>query len=104
MSWPNTPISEVGRPTRSCGMLVFVEYAAESVSSADVEVVELLWFGDRIGGRPERRAVQGAVVPVLVVVGLELAECVEQVGLVPDQGAVEEFVSAGLYPPFGDRV
>jgi hypothetical protein len=45
-------------------MLVFVEYAAESASAADVESV---WLGKRIGGRPEGRAVQGAVVPVLVV-------------------------------------
>jgi hypothetical protein len=57
--------------------LVFVEYAAESVSSADVKLVESVWFGERVGRWPERRAVQGAVVPVLVVEGLELAECVE---------------------------
>lgn len=42
--------------------------------------------------------------PVLVVVGLELAQCVEQVGLVPDQGPVKKFVPAGLHPSFGDRV
>jgi hypothetical protein len=37
------------RPCRSCGVLVFVEYAAESVASADVELVESVWFGERIG-------------------------------------------------------
>jgi hypothetical protein len=77
-------------------MLVFVEYAAESVSSEDVELVESIWFGERIGGQPEGRAAQGSVVPVLVVEGLELAERLQQVRLVPDQGAVKEFVSAGL--------
>ncbi|MFH9968925.1 hypothetical protein ACH4PR_47940 [Streptomyces mirabilis] len=28
----------------------------------------------------------------------------KEVGLAPDEGAVEEFVSAGLYPAFRDRV
>jgi hypothetical protein len=49
-------------------MLVFVEYAAESVSSADVELVESVWSGDWLGRWPEGRAVQGAVRSVLVVV------------------------------------
>jgi hypothetical protein len=31
-------------------------------------------------------------------------ESVEQVALVPDQGAVKEFTAAALYPPFHDRV
>jgi hypothetical protein len=39
---------------------------------------------------------------MLVVDGLELAERVEQVGLVPDEGAVEEFVAAGLHPALHD--
>jgi hypothetical protein len=55
-------------------MLVFVEDAAEPVSSADIELVELAWFGERFGCRPEGRTAQGSVVPVLVVEGLELAE------------------------------
>jgi hypothetical protein len=78
-----------------------------SAALMDVEVVEGVGFGDRFGDRPQgRSAVQGAVRPVLIVEGLELAERVEQVGLVPDQGAVEEFVSAGLHPPpaFGREV
>jgi hypothetical protein len=33
-------------------MLVFVEYAAEPVSSADVELVESVWFGERVGRWP----------------------------------------------------
>jgi len=42
--------------------------------------------------------------PVLVVERLELAERVEQMGQVPDQGTVEEFVSAGPHPAFHDRI
>jgi hypothetical protein len=40
--------------------------------------------------------------PVLFVVGLELAEYVEQVGPVPNQGPVKKLVPTGLHPPFGD--
>src|SRR4051812_39533128 len=50
---PGTCGCRLSHPCRSCGMLVFVEYSAESVSSADVELVESVWFGERFGGRPE---------------------------------------------------
>ncbi|MDX3230470.1 hypothetical protein [Streptomyces sp. ME19-01-6] len=39
-----------------------------------------------------------------VVELLELPECMEEVVLVSDQGPVQELVSAGLHPPFHDRV
>lgn len=42
--------------------------------------------------------------PVLVVEGLVLAERVHQVGLVHDQGAVEEFGSVRPHPALHDRV
>jgi hypothetical protein len=35
---------------------------------------------------------------------LELPQRAEQVVTVPDEGAVQEFVVAGLHPPFRDRV
>jgi hypothetical protein len=41
---------------------------------------------------------------MLIVEGFELAERMEQVGLVPDQGPVEELVPTGLHPTFHDRV
>jgi hypothetical protein len=41
---------------------------------------------------------------MFVVVPLVLAHCVHQVGLVPDEGAVEQFAATGLNPPFHDRV
>ena len=70
----------------------------------DVEAMESVRFGDRFPDWPQGcRAVQGAVRSMLVVERLELAERVEQVGQVPDQGTVEELVSAGLHPTFRDR-
>ena len=59
-------------------MCVLVEYAAESVTSMDVQPVESVRFGDRFGNWPQgRRAVQRAVRPMLVVERFELGECVE---------------------------
>jgi hypothetical protein len=42
--------------------------------------------------------VQGAVRPVLIVVGLVLAQDLSQVSLVPDEGAVQE-LAAALWVP-----
>jgi hypothetical protein len=39
-----------------------------------------------------------------VVELFELAQGLEQVPLVPDQGPIEELASAGLHPSFHDRV
>ena len=36
--------------------------------------------------------------PVVVVEVFELAQRVQQVTLIPDQGAVEQFPATGLYP------
>jgi hypothetical protein len=41
---------------------------------------------------------------VSVVELFELSQGVDQVPLIPDQRAVQEFAAAGLYPPFRDRV
>ena len=45
-----------------------------------------------------------AVRPVLIVVGLVLAQGLPQMVLIPDQGAVQEFAAASADPAFGDRV
>jgi hypothetical protein len=86
-------------------MLVFMEDAAESVASSDGEVVVLPrirgWYRRWLEGAGVGDALVGSVG---VVVFLELPQGVEQVVLVPDQGAVEEFASAGLHPAFHDRV
>jgi hypothetical protein len=48
--------------------------------------------------------VQGAARPVLIVVGLVVAQDLQKMGLVPDEGAVQEFASASADPAFSDRV
>ena len=42
--------------------------------------------------------------PVLIVVGLVLAQGLPQMVLIPDHGAVQEFASASADPAFGDGV
>jgi hypothetical protein len=42
--------------------------------------------------------------PVVVVEVLELPEGVQEVALVPEERAVQEFVPAGLHPAFHDRI
>jgi len=56
-----------------------------------------------------RRAAWGGLLEcpvraVFVVEGLVLAQGVEEVALVPDQGPVQEFDAAGLYPALHERV
>src|SRR5664280_3173981 len=50
------------------------------------------------------RMVQDAVGSVIVVERFELAQRLQQVCVVSDQGPVEELVPAGLYPPLHDRI
>jgi hypothetical protein len=53
--------------SRSCDQAIFVDQATDASVSSDAVLVEI----DRFGQRCQRRgAVQGAVRPVLVVVGL----------------------------------
>jgi hypothetical protein len=88
-------------------MSVLMEDAAESVVFSYVKAGDSPWIADR-----GRQWLQGAGVgdalvrPVLVVEVLELAQGVKQVSLVPHEGAVQEFVAAGLHPPpaFGREV
>src|SRR3954452_16273876 len=76
------------RPSRSSGMLVLVKGSGEPILSADLQTQDLLWF-DPFGKWSERCGlIQGAVGPVPVVERFELAQCVQKVALVPDQGAV----------------
>jgi hypothetical protein len=48
--------------------------------------------------------VQGAVRPVLIVAGPVLAQDPPQMGLVPDEGAVQELAAASPDLAFGDRI
>jgi len=78
-------------------MIVFVEESAESVVSADAQTGEGYGFGDRLGQRAQWPGVRDAAVrPMLIMVMFVLAQGVEQMRTVEDQGAVEEFVAAGL--------
>ena len=47
---------------------------------------------------------QGSVRPMLIVVHLVLAQDPPQMGLVPDEGAVQELAATFPDPAFGDRV
>ena len=67
----------------SCDQAVFVDQAAGAALFADAVLVEAGRFGQRF---QRRGAVQGAVRPVLVVLGLALAQDPPQMGLVPDEG------------------
>src|SRR5438034_4408110 len=78
------------RPGRSGGVSVFMEDAAESITSSDVESSEWVRFGDRLGERAQGcRSAERAMGPVFVVKGFVLAKRVEKMGLVHDQGSVE---------------
>src|ERR1019366_7827609 len=78
---------------------------AESILSADLHARDLAWFGDRFGQRAARGCLsQSPVRPVPVAGRLVLAQSVQEVALVPDQGAIEELAPAGLYPALHDRV
>jgi len=55
-------------------------------------------------GFQRRGGVQGAVRPVLVMVGFVLAQDLAQVGVVPDEGSVQELAPASADPAFGYRV
>ena len=71
-------------------MSVFVEDAAEAVTSVDVQVGQPARIGDRFGQRREWPGIRDALVrPVFVVEDLELVQRVEQMALVPDQRPVE---------------
>ena len=78
----------------SCDQAVFVDQATDASVFSDAVLVEI----DRFGQRFQRRgAVQEAVRPMLVMVALVLAQDLPQMGLVPDEGAVQE-ARAGIPP------
>jgi len=86
-------------------MFVFVKDATQALVFSYVQVSDLARFGDRRGQWMQRAGIGDALVgSVLVVEVFVLAQSVEQVVLVPDQGPVEQFSAAGLHPPFHDRI
>jgi hypothetical protein len=85
----------------SCDQAVFVDHAADARVSSDTVLLKI----DRFGERFQRGSgVQRPVRPVLIVMGLVLAQDPPQMGLVPDEGAVEKLAPAPPDPAFGYRV
>src|ERR1035441_4359230 len=75
----------------SCDQAIFVDQATDARLSSDAVLTEI----DRLGERFQRcGAVQGAVRPVLIVVDLVLAQDPPQMVLVPDEGSVQQLVTA----------
>jgi len=75
------------------------------VTSADVEVCDLVWIGERFGQWLQCPGVRDAPMgPAGVVVPLVLVQGVQEVCLVPDQHAVQQLVAAALDPPLHDGV
>jgi hypothetical protein len=88
-------------PSTSCDQAIFVDCAADASVSPDAALVKI----DRFGQRFQRRScAQGAMRPMLIVVDLVLAQDPPQMGLVPDEGAVQELAAASPDPALGDRV
>ncbi|MEU1339863.1 hypothetical protein [Streptomyces sp. NPDC005827] len=74
-----------------------MEGAAEAVLSSYVEMGDDVRVGDRRWQGVQRAGVRDALVGLAgVVVLVELTQGVEQVALVPEQGAVQQLVPAGL--------
>jgi hypothetical protein len=71
-------------------MLILMKYSTESVASSYVKAGGLVRSRERHGQWLERAGVRDALMrPVPVVELLELPQDVQEVGLVPDQRAVQ---------------
>ena len=74
---------------------ILVDRTTDATISSDAVLLKI----DRFGQRFQRcRAVQDTVRPVLVVVGLVPVQDLPQMGLVPDEGTVQELASASADP------
>jgi hypothetical protein len=72
--------------SKPCDQAIFVDRADAGLLFPDAVLVKI----DRFGQRFQRRgAVEGAVRPMLIVVDLVIAQDTPQMGLVPDEGAVQ---------------
>jgi hypothetical protein len=74
---------------------IFAYQATDASLSSDAVLLKISRFKQRF---QRRGAVQGAVRPVLVVVGLVLAQDPPQMALVPDEGSVQELAPASADP------
>lgn len=93
------------RPSSSGGTLVLPQDAAETVVSAHGQPGEAVRVGDWFGQRCQRSCVGDALVgTVLVIEGLEFAERVQQMPLVPDRRAVQQLAATGPHPVGADNL
>src|ERR1017187_388505 len=82
----------------SCDQAVLVDHATDTGLSSDAVLLKI----DRFGERFQRRSrVQRPARPVLIVMGLVLAQDPPQMVLIPDEGAIEELAAASADPAFG---
>ena len=85
-------------------MVVLVQHTAEMVTPVDGQIGEPVRIDDRFWQWREWTCVRDPLVwPMLVIEDLELAQRVQQVALVPDQGAVQ-LPAAGPHPPLHNGV
>jgi hypothetical protein len=79
--------------------------SAAAATGASLPSDAVLLKIDRFGSRFQRRGcVQGAVRPVPIVKNFVLAQDLSQMGLVPDEGAVQELAAASPDPTFGNGI
>lgn len=84
-------------------MVVLVQDAAGACTSSYVQACDLLWIGGWYRCGAQWAGVREALVGSMGVVEVfELPQEIAEMVLVPDQGAIQEFASAGLHPPFHD--
>jgi hypothetical protein len=84
-------------------MSVLLQDSPESIMSADVERRDPGWVGAGIGKRSKRSCLpESPVRPMLVIKDLELAQHMEKMVLVPDQGPVQQ-PSRSRAPPRSHR-
>jgi hypothetical protein len=78
-------------------VFILVQDAAQAVTSANVEVCELVWIGERFGQWMEWSGVRDVPMgPVGVVMPLVFVQGVQEVCLVPDQHAVQQLVGGSF--------
>ncbi|MFF2502386.1 hypothetical protein ACFVTY_03185 [Streptomyces sp. NPDC058067] len=75
--------------------------ATQAFTPSYVEAGDLPRIGDRLWQEAQRAGIRNALMGSMGVVEVfELAQSLEQMPLVPDQGSIEELAPAGL-PPVG---
>jgi hypothetical protein len=111
--WEHEPINDrrielrvpINHPVRSSRMSVLLQGSPESIMSADVERRDPGWVGAGIGKWSKRSCLpKSPVRPMLVIKDLELAQHLEKIVLVADQGPVQQLPPAGLDPALHDGV